>query len=307
MLAKANKVAKAICNILFNYFFTVEFFYIFFKNTDPMNISKIKFSIILFLSIFLFGSCSSVKNIAYLQNVGSANDFEQMKKDASNLYDARIKPKDLLSITVVTSDPLASVGYNLTVPQVSDMKSQNNLLSQPSLQAYLVDNEGNIDFPIVGKFNVGGLTRKELVDKLQAKISSAFSREKPIITVRIINYTVNILGEVQRPGKFESDNERMTIFDGLALAGDMTIYGIRENVKVVRENADGSKKFITVNLNDNNIIYSEAYYLEQNDVVYVEPNKSRSNSSRFGAAESFGISSLSVLLTLTSLVLTVVR
>ena len=129
----------------------------------------------------------------------------------------------------------------------------------------------------------------------------------PIITIRITNYYVDVVGEVVRPGKFNTINDRMTIFDGIAMAGDLTIYGKRENVKVLRENADGSKKFITVNLNDKNIIYSPAYYLEQNDVVYVEPNTSRSNSSHFGSAESFGISALSILISVTSLMFNVLK
>ena len=118
---------------------------------------------------------------------------------------------------------------------------------------------------------------------------------------------MNILGEVQKPGRFETNNDRLTIFEGLALAGDLTIYGKRDNIKVLRESADGTKQYITLNLNDKNIIYSPAYYLEQNDVVYVEPNKSRSRSSNYGAAETFQISSLSVLLTLTSLIFTVFK
>ena len=142
---------------------------------------------------------------------------------------------------------------------------------------------------------------------LYKKLAAAFSREVPIITIRIINYSVNIMGEVLRPGKYLTQNDRITIFDGLALAGDMTLYGRRDNVKVLREKVDGTLEYITLNLNDKNIIYSPAFYLEQNDVVYVEPNKSRSRSSNFGAAESFGISSLSILITLTSLIFTVFK
>ena len=206
----------------------------------------------------------------------------------------------------MSTEPEASRVYNLVVPQVADYM-HNTIVSEPSLQTYMVDTEGNIDFPVFGKIKVVGLTRAQLEKVLQNKLSSAFSKELPIITIRITNYSVNVLGEVARPGKFMSENDRMTIFEGLSMAGDMTIYGRRDNVKVLRENGDGSKEYITVNLNDKNIIYSPAYYLEQNDVVYVEPNKSRSRSSNYGAAETFGISSLSVLLTLTSLIFTVFK
>ena len=305
-----------------------------------MKYKKANFSVFLVLIILVISSCASVKNIAYFQksntktetfnsqkNSPSSNKLQKKQNktqsksavssetnvfgnyheenDASPLYDARIKPKDLLSITVVSSEPEASRIYNLVVPQIAEASNQNSLYTQPSLQSYLVDNDGNIEFPVFGKIKVAGLTRKELETMLQKKLAPAFSKETPIITIRFINYSVNILGEVMKPGKFETTNDRLTIFEGLALAGDLTIYGRRDNVKVLRENLDGTKEYITVNLMDKNIIYSPAYYLEQNDVVYVEPNKSRSRSSNYGAAESFGITSLSVLLTLTSLVFTV--
>jgi len=298
--------------------------------------------VFLFLSILLISSCSEVKNIAYFQKIDASKDARnnrqnqteysnshnkpadlmnyadansrnqnsgsvQPEKNSAGLYNARIKPKDLLSITVVSSEPEASKIYNLVVPQIEDASTPNNLFSQPTLQSYLVNNEGIINFPVFGKLKVAGLTRKELELMLLEKLAPAFSKEKPIITISFINYSVNILGEVQKPGKYETSNDRLTIFEGLALAGDLTIYGRRDNVKVLREYGDGSKEYITMNLNDRKIIYSPAYYLEQNDVVYVEPNKSRSRSSNYGAAESYGITSLSVLLTLTSLVFTVFK
>jgi polysaccharide biosynthesis/export protein len=259
----------------------------------------------LVLGILVLSSCSSQKNIAYFQKMSSNTDSLKQHQP-QGIHIARIKPLDLLSITVVTSNPAASQIYNLVVPQIGENTTMS-LMSVPTLQTYLVTEDGTIDFPVFGKLQVEGLTRKQLEAMLQDKLASAFSKETPIVTIRITNFTVNVLGEVLRPGKFQTTNERLTIFDGLGLAGDMSIYGRRDNVKVLRENADGSKKYITVNLNDKNIIYSEAYYLEQNDVVYVEPNKSKSNSSHFGAAESFGISALSILFSLTSLVITIIK
>lgn len=270
-----------------------------------MHLKKTNLFILLFISLFLMGACSGVKNVAYLQKLGASTDSLKHKQ-SSSLYNARIKPQDLLSITVVTSEPETSRIYNLVVPQISE-NTTNNLTSIPTLQNYLVDNDGNIDFPVFGKLNVKGLTRKELEAVIQDKLASAFSKERPIVTIRITNYSVNIVGEVARPGKFVTNNDRLTIFEGLALAGDISIFGRRDNVKVLRENADGTKKIITVNLNDENIINSPVYYLEQNDVVYVEPNKSKANSSYFGSAESFGISALSILFSLASLVITILH
>ena len=273
-----------------------------------MYYKKTNHSIFLFLILLLITSCANVKDIAYFQNLGSNNaNALNNQKNASGLSNATIKPKDLLSITVVSSEPEASRMYNLVVPQISETFKSSALFSQPVLQTYLVDNEGTIEFPALGKIKVAGFTRKEIETALHQKLASSFTKETPIITIRIVNFTVNILGEVFKPGKYETINDRMTIFDGLALAGDMTVYARRDNVKILRENAIGTKEFITLNLNDRNIIYSPAYFLEQNDVIYVEPNKSKSRSSNFGSAETFWISSVSIMLTLTSLILTVVR
>jgi len=259
------------------------------------------------LTALFLSSCSSVKNVAYFQKLETTTDPSIQQSKASDVYDARIKPKDMLSITVVTSEPLASRNYNLIMPQISDGTTTSFLVSQPSLQTYLVDNDGTIDFPVFGKLKVEGMTRKEMEAMLQERLASSFNNERPIVTIRITNYTVNILGEVQRPGKFASTNERITIFEGLALAGDLTIYGMRENVKVLRENADGTKSFITINLTDENSIHSSGYYLEQNDVVYVEPNKTKARTSRIGSAETLGISALSIVISLSSLVINILK
>lgn len=262
----------------------------------------------LILNILLMNSCLHVKDIAYFQKVKTNSNPEKNKGNTEFNYDARIKPKDLLSISVVSSDPEASRIYNLIVPEVSDPTVlKSSLLSQPSLQSYLVDNRGNINFPVFGKIKVAGLSSQQLEEFLKKELAPAFSKEIPIVTIRIINYTVNVLGEVYKPGKYQTNNDRLTIFDGLALAGDMTIYGRRDNVKVLREQADGTKNYYTLDLNDRDVIYSPAYYLEQNDVVYIEPNSSRVRSSNFGGAESFGISALSVLFSLTSLIFTVFK
>lgn len=263
-------------------------------------------SVLLFFIVLFFASCAEVKNISYFQKLEPTAASAKQRNVYAN-YEARIKINDFLTITVVSSEPEASKMYNLVMPQVANASTMTNLQSEPSLQNYLVDIEGNINFPVFGKMHVAGLTRNEVTTMIQNKLSTAFTKEIPIVTVRFTNYAVNILGEVQRPGKFETNSDRMTIFEGLAMAGDLTIYGKRENVKVLRDKVDGTREYITVNLNDKNIIYSPAYYLEQNDVVYVEPNKSMSRSSKYGAAEQFGISSLSILLTLTSLIYTVVR
>jgi len=252
----------------------------------------------------LLVSCKSSKDVAYLQSL-SINGYAMPQKDNhASLYEVRFKPKDLLSITVVTSEASASKNYNMLMPQVSD-ENNGSLYGMPSIQTYLVDNEGYIEFPIIGKIKVSGLSRKELEAYIQKELAPAFSKEHPIINIRITNYAINILGEVSRPGKYQSANDRLTIFEGLALAGDMTIYGRRNNVKILRESADGQKMLINVNLNDKDIIYSQAYYLEQNDVVYVEPNNSKSRSSNINAAETLTVSGLSIVISIASLLVNI--
>lgn len=243
-------------------------------------------------------SCAQVKNIAYFQQTDQGQTVLN-----SATYDAQIKPKDLLSITVVSSEPAASRRYNLVMPQVD--ASMSYIQSQPTLQNYLVDNEGNINFPSLGMLKVKGLSTKELEELIGKQLKPFFTEEMPVITVRIMNYSVNVLGEVLRPGTFVTTNGRMTIFEGLAMAGDLTIYGRRDNVKVLRENENGEKIIYTLNLNDKNLFDSPAFFLEQNDVVYVEPNQTRANSSKYGAAENYRISTISVLISLATLGVTI--
>lgn len=245
-------------------------------------------------------SCTQVRDIAYFQQTHHDQTVIRNVK-----HDARIKPKDLLSINVISSEPAAVKRYNLIAPQTDVTMSY--IQSQPVLQNYLVDSSGEIVFPSLGKMQVRGLTTKELEDSILVQLKPFFTEEMPVINVRIMNYSVSVLGEVNRPGKFESPNGRMNIFEGLAMAGDLTIYGRRNNVKVLRENREGKMIVYTLNLSDKKIFESPVFFLEQNDVVYVEPNTTKANSSKFGAAESFGISALSIMISMVTLGVTIFR
>jgi polysaccharide biosynthesis/export protein len=270
-----------------------------------MNRRFLKFTVL--IPFILLQSCKSVKEIAYLQNpIQLSDSLHCMTKNS--IYDARIKPKDMLSIAVVTSLTEASRDYNLIMPQVGDISnSSQSLTQQPILQTYLVNTDGNIDFPVFGKLKVVGLTVKELESLIQNKLSTSFSNERPIVTIRFANYSVSFLGEVSRPGKYSVNNERITIFDGLALAGDLTIYGKRNTIKVLREFADGTRKIITIDITSSNVLNSSAYFLEQNDVVYVEPNISKTRSANIGSAENLEVTSLSILISMTSLLFNILR
>ena len=159
------------------------------------------------------------------------------------MYDAKIMPKDLLTITVNTTDPEASAPFNLTVQTNNSASTVHSITQQPSLQQYLVNNEGNIDFPVLGRIHVGGLTKNEAEDLIREKLKP-YLEETPIVTIRMVNYKISVLGEVNKPGTFTVNNEKVNVLEALAMAGDMTIWGLRDNVKLVRENTDltGSAK-----------------------------------------------------------------
>lgn len=259
---------------------------------------------ILFLSILvaLLSSCGSTKNIAYFQNSDQV-DFELSRM----LYDAKIMPKDILSITVSTSNPEAAKPFNLSVPTMFS-SSNNSLNTNGNLQSYLVDNEGCIDFPIVGTLQVGGLTKSDCEQLIRAKILPYLNKnENPIVTVRMTNYKISVLGEVNRPGMFTVSNEKINILEALAQAGDLTIYGVREKIKLIREDATGKKEIHVLNLNDASIINSPYYYLQQNDIVYVEPNKVKSRNSNVGTTTGLWLTGTSILVSLASLLYTILK
>lgn len=245
--------------------------------------------------IMILGSCSN-KNVAYFQNSNIVN-LEQSRV----LYDARIMPKDVLTITVSTSDADAAAPFNMTVPTPLT-QSMRTTTSQPLLQSYLVDNDGYIDFPRVGRLHVGGLTKSQAERVILEKIKPYMSKaETPIVTVRMSNYKISVLGEVTRPGMYTVTNEKISILEALAQAGDLTIYGVRNNVKLIREDSTGMKSIHVLNLNDANIINSPYYYLQQNDIVYVEPNKVKAQNSSVGSMTTLWFSATSILISLTSL------
>jgi polysaccharide export outer membrane protein len=251
--------------------------------------------------VLLLTACGSSKNVAYLQNSDNVN-FENSRF----LYDARIKPKDQLTISVNTTTPEASLPFNLLLQ--NSYTQGRSMSSVGLLMPYLVDNEGYINFPIVGKLKVGGLTKSEAETLVTDKIRPYLAvTENPVVTVTMASYSVSVLGEVNRPGSFQVSREKITILEALAQAGDLTIYGVRDRVKLIREDANGQKSVVTLNLNDANIINSPYYYLQQNDVVYVEPNKVKSQNAKVGQMTTLIFSATSILISLTSLLYNILK
>ena len=201
---------------------------------------KINSFILACFCTLLLASCTSYKNVPYLQNPEVVNSYTE----ALPMYDAKIMPKDLLTITVNTSDPEAAAPFNLSVQSAINTGRTSNLYSQPTLQQYLVSNDGTIDFPVLGRLSVGGLTKNQAEDLIREKLGD-YLKEVPIVTVRMSNYKIAVLGEVARPGMFTVSNEEVNIFEALAMAGDLTIWGVRDDVKLIRENAQGKREIIS--------------------------------------------------------------
>lgn len=264
---------------------------------------KRKNCLILVGLLMALASCTSYKNVPYMQNPEAVNQFA----DSLPLYDAKIMPKDLLSITVNTTDPQAAAPFNLTVQTPINAGLTNiTTTTQPSLQQYLVNNSGEIDFPVIGRLKVGGLTKNQAEEMIRQALKP-YLKEPPIVTVRMANYKVSVLGEVARPGMFTVSNEKVNIFEALAMAGDLTVYGVRDNVKLIREDATGKRQIITLNLNDASLIVSPYYYLRQNDILYVTPNKTKAKNSDIGTSTTILISATSILVSIASLVVNILK
>ena len=253
-------------------------------------------------AVMMLGGCGSTKNIAYIQNSDSIN-FESSRY----LYDARIMPKDQITISVNTTSPESSLPFNLLLQNTYTQGRSLNV-GGGTLMPYLVDNEGCIKFPIIGKLKVGGLTKSEAEDLVADKIRPYLAEEEiPVVTITMASYSVSVLGEVNRPGSFLVSREKITLFEALAQAGDLTIYGVRDHVKLIREDATGKKSVVTLNLTDANIINSPYYYLQQNDVIYVEPNKIKAQNSKVGQTTTLWLSATSILISLTTLLFNILK
>ena len=242
--------------------------------------------VLLVFSLILLLSCASKKKVVYLQ------DIDQIKSyDSSTLYEPKLQPDDLLSIIVSAENPELSVPFNL--PQIQGNYEINN--NQNGIKTYLVDNFGFIEFPVIGKLKLGGLTRTQATAKLVTAVGEYI--KNPIINLRILNFKVSILGEVLKPSSFTLSSERITLLEAISMAGDLTIYGKRNNILIIRE-AEGKKTYNRVDITKSDFLNSPFYYLAQNDIVVVEPNKTRVNASVVGPNVTATISAISVLVTL---------
>lgn len=267
-----------------------------------INMKKLLIPFVLMTIVLLLDACSSAKQVAYFQNIDSTS-----LTASKGLYDARIMPKDLLTITVVTSDPSTSKPFNLSIQNTLGTDGRLGSTTGSLLQ-YLVNNDGDIDFPVVGTVHVAGLTKDQCEDLIKSKVKPYLAEsENPVVTVSMSSYRVTVAGEVTSPTVVPVSTEKMSVLEALAQAGDLTIYGRRDNVLLIRENADGQKEAHRLNLNDANIINSPYYYVQQNDYIYVEPNSVKAKNSAIGQSTTLWFSFVSILTSVAALVVNIVR
>ena len=246
------------------------------------KIQKLLFLIV----IVAFSSCISKKDIVYFQ----FGEIDQSK--VSNKYKTYFKPDDLLEITISAKDVAAVRPFNLSA--VTYSTSSNSAIGVAQQQTYLIDAEGEVEIPILGKIKLGGLTREKGIALLKSKLSPDYIKN-PHINIKISNFKISVLGDVARPGNYVIPNERITIIDAIGLAGDLNISGNRKNVLVIREE-NGMKIKYSINLLSNETFISPVYYLQQNDVVLVEHNNAKMQSASSNTNTSLFISVTGVLL-----------
>jgi polysaccharide export outer membrane protein len=240
-------------------------------------------------------SCASRKDIIYFQDepLNSENQLD-------NMFELTYKTNDILTIDVSSIEPAAVMPFNLSPVSYANNANGNNLNANGNLlrQTYLVDPMGNIEFPVLGTLKIGGLTRAQATEMLKNKLREYVT--DAIVNIRLINFTVTVLGEVNRPGTYTIEDERISLSEALGLAGDLTIYGKRDNVFLIRE-VEGKKKYAKLDLTSINVVNSPVYYLSQNDVIYVEPNKAQIRQSSYNQNTAVIISAVATLATITAI------
>ena len=239
--------------------------------------------------LMMFNSCGSRRNMVYFQPDSSQiNTFYEQ-------HVPKIQPNDILTIVVTAADPKVTAPFNpLSTMMSSNLTQQTDLALRPT---YTVNEKGDITLPMLGEVHISGMTRVQAIEKLRKDLSQYI--KDPGVNINFNNFRISVLGEVARPGSFIMPTERVTVLDALGMAGDLTIRGVRENVMLIRE-VDGQKTMHRLDLTQQNTLNSPYYYLAQNDVIYVEPNKAQINNSKLGSNTNVIISIAGLLITVIS-------
>lgn len=259
---------------------------------------RLKTGLSLCLAVYLLAGCASSKKISYLQDSG-----EHFNQKIEQDYELKILPDDLLSIMVNSKDAELVQMFNLPIVRHDFAGPGTGGGGAGYVLGYTVNQSGVIDFPQLGTIEVQGRTRSELAAYIKEQLIAGGYVKDPVVTVQFLNFRVSVLGEVNRPGAFNLKSDRVTVLDAISEAGDLTIYGKRENVRVIREE-NGERSIATLDLKSAAIFQSPYYYLRQNDIVYVEPNKVKAGQSEINQNRSIGTlaSITSVLISLAVLI-----
>jgi polysaccharide export outer membrane protein len=263
-----------------------------------MDSTKLTRSHLAALLIILFTiSCTTTKNVPYFQDVSMADSSKI--PDIASFHEPTIQPDDILSISIFTIDPATSMVVNQLGSQSLGGSVITSTGANPSASGFLVDRNGEIELSVIGKVKLLGLTTSQA--KILIQNMAAKDYNNPNVQVRFSNFKITVLGEVNSPATYTVPNEKLTVLDALGLAGDLTIFGKRENILLIRQNS-GEKQFARINLNSSQFMNSPFFYLKQNDVIYVEPNKGKAASLNTARAQTYGLigTALSVLIVLIS-------
>ena len=258
-------------------------------NTPQIRLFK-SFFIVSF-SLFILNSCTSRKEIVYFQDIEAGKEVATTQQ-----YQTTLQADDLLIITVSAVDMEAVRPFNLITAGYSP--GSGNITGNPKNQTYLIANDGTINFPVIGSLKLGGLTKTDAIQLLKDKLSVYV--KDPIINIEMVNFKISVLGEVKSPGTYTIPNERITVVEALGLAGDLNIAGKRTNVLVIRD-INGAKSYTRIDLTKKELFSSPVYYLKQNDVVYIEPNKARIQSADYNPNTGVYLTLASILISLVSI------
>ena len=252
-------------------------------NKNILIINKLK-SYLLIVSLGFLTSCVSNKKIAYFQDIQTVNQAQL--ENATKFTEPTIQTDDILSINVFTLNPQSGAIVNQAASNTVLGGGANTAVAAQQVNGFLVDRNGDVELSLIGKVKVAGLTTYDARELIREKAALVY--KEPNVQLRFANFKVSVLGEVAAPSAYTLPNEKVTILDALSLAGDLTIYGRRENVLVVRDN-NGKKEFARLDLNSSKIFDSPYYYLRQNDVVYVEPNKRKVSASNSAQVQTISV------------------
>lgn len=250
--------------------------------------------------VVLVSSCHSNNQLVYFEDLQESND-KVMKLDSTN-FSLKIVPDDELLITVTSLLPEASAMYNLPMVNLAT-KGAVSATGNVAMQTYIVDSQGDIRFPMIGKIHVAGMTTNELTDFLVQNISKEV--DDPIVRVEVVNFAINVMGEVKTPGRYNFKTQQVTVLDALATAGDLSEYGRRDNVLLVRR--DGGKTiYHRFNLRDAESMNSPYFFLKQNDVIYVEADDVKAGNAKYSTNNSYKLSLASTIVSTISVIASLV-